>query len=197
MRRIVVVVLTACLSLFITGCNPKLGIVRLDTTPSQATVYLAGQRIGETPVQFELDLTKAVTLRIIKEGYVLVTEFLTLSWAQQEHREGHYTKGDYLIKGKMQSGFAIQTTRVLQEDLTDKAQEQRRAEEAKRYQEFVAWCNSMIGKDYHEIVNRLGLPGQTVDMPNGNKTMIFDRGVQGVMPRFETDSSGIVIRWTP
>jgi hypothetical protein len=197
MKRIVVLALASCLSLVIFGCNPKLGIVALDTNPSQATVYVAGKKVGETPVQFELDVTKPVSLRIMKEGYVPTTEFLTLSWVQQEYREGHHKRGDYFIQGEMRSGFEIRTTRVLQEDLAAIAQEQRRVEEVKRYQEFITWCNSMIGKDYHQIVNRLGLPGQTVDMPNGNKTLIFEKGVPGLQPRFETDTSGIVIRWTP
>ena len=158
--------------------QPQTGHRCLGYDPSQATVYVAGKKIGETPVQFELDLTKPVSLRIIKEGYVPAAEFLTLSWAQQEHREGRYKKGDYFVQGQKQSGFEIHTTRVLQEDpaVKKRAEEakreaQRREEEAKRYQEFVAWCNSMIGKDYREVVNRLGLPGQTVDIPNGNKTV--------------------------
>lgn len=33
-------------------------------------------------------------------------------------------------------------------------------------------------------------------MPNGNKTMIFNQGFQESKPKFETDPSGVVIRWT-
>lgn len=204
MPRTVVLVLASCLSLFLAGCNPKLGIVVLDTNPSQATVYVAGKKIGEAPVQFELDLTKPVSLRIVKEGYVPATEFLTLSWAQQEYREGRYKKGDYFIQGQKQSGFEIQTTRVLQEDPAVKKraedaknETQRREEEEKRVRELMDWCQSMVGKDYHEVVNRLGLPGQTADMPNGNKVLMFERGASWFKPRFETDPNGIVIRWTP
>jgi hypothetical protein len=197
MQRIVVLARASCLSLLLAACNPKLGFVLLDTNPSQATVFLDANNIGETPVRFDLDLEKPVMLRILKEGYVPVTEHLNLYWAQREYRDGHYTKGNYLIKGEMQGGFQIQTTRDLKEDLEAKRQAQRREEEAKRRREFLDWCNSMIGKDYHEVVNRLGLPGQTLDMPNGNKTLIFERGVPGVIPRFETDPNGIVIGWTP
>jgi hypothetical protein len=124
LRALAALALASCLAPFIAGCNPKLGIVVLDTIPSQATVYVAGKKIGETPVQFELDVTKPVSLRIVKEGYVPVTETLTLGWAQQEHREGHYKKGDYLIRGEMRSGFEIQTTRELQGDIAGKRREE-------------------------------------------------------------------------
>jgi hypothetical protein len=92
-----------------------------------------------------------------------------------------------VIKGEKQAGFEVQTKRELKEDT-----------EPRRIQEFRTWCDSMIGKDYNEVVKRLGLPGQTADLPNGNKALIFDRGLPGITPpRFETDSNGIVIRWTP
>ncbi len=78
-----------------------------------------------------------------------------------------------------------------------KREAQRRDEEEKRILELMDWCKTTVGKDYHEVVNRFGLPRQTMDLPNGNKLLIFEWGVSWFKPRFETDPSGIVIRWTP
>ena len=198
------IVAALIIALVLAGCNPKLGIGALESNPAQATVYVAGNKIGETPVQFEIDLSRAVSLRIVKEGYEPVMEMITLGWAQREHREGRYKKGDYVIQGKTQSGFEIRTTRVLQEDpvVKQRADEakreaQRRDEEEKRILELMDWCKTTVGKDYHEVVNRFGLPRQTMDLPNGNKLLLFEWGVSWFKPRFETDPNGIVIRWTP
>ncbi len=54
----------------------------------------------------------------------------------------------------------------------------------------------MAGKDYHEVVHRLGQPGETLDMPYGKKTLILNRRFRDAKPRFETNLSGIVVGWS-
>jgi len=113
MNRRVVVTLLLSIFILVLGCNPKVGLVVLDTRPPGATVYLNDTIVGETPVTFELDMDKPVTLKILKEGYEPKTESLNVGWAKSEYHQGHYGKGDYLIKGKMQKGFEIRTIRDL------------------------------------------------------------------------------------
>lgn len=178
------------------GCNAKSGMVTLDTIPTGAKVYLNEVQQGETPTSFLLDLKRPMTLKILKEGYLPQTEVLNVPWAQQEYRTGHYTQETYYIKGVQEKTFYIRTVRTLIEDVNARRLQDMNQENARRLQEFTTWGNSMVGKDYHEVVNRLGQPGETTDMPNGNKTMIFNRGFLDATPKFETDPSGIVVGWT-
>jgi len=113
MKRRVVVTLVLCIFIPLLGCNPKVGLVVLDTRPSGATVYLNDKMVGETPVTFEFDLERPVTLRLLKEGYEPRTESLNVGWAKSEYHQGHYGKGDYMLKGMMQKGFEIRTIRDL------------------------------------------------------------------------------------
>jgi hypothetical protein len=178
------------------GCNAKSGTVALDTIPTAATVYVNEAKWGETPTTFGLDLQRPVTLKILKEGYLPQTEILNVPWAQQEYRAGHYTQHSYMVGKVQEKSFYIRTVRVLQEDVNARRLGDLNQENARRLQEFTTWGNSVVGKDYHEVVDRLGLPGETIDMPNGNKTMIFNRGFLDAKPKFETDPSGIVVGWT-
>jgi hypothetical protein len=196
MKNAMAVAFTLCIPILLLGCNPKMGLVVVDTNPQQAMVYVNQTKVGETPVTFELDMRRPVMLKILKEGYVPETEFLDVEWVRREHREGRYKAGDYVIQGKMQGGFEVRTKRDLLEDGNTRKLRGMDEENARRLQDFTAWCNSMVGKDYHDVVNRLGLPGETIEMPNGNKTMIFNQGFQESKPKFETDPSGTVIRWT-
>jgi hypothetical protein len=70
--------------LLVFGCNPKVGIISLNTNPQGATVYLNGVPAGETPMKFEFDMEKPVTLGILKEGYVSQTESLNVDWVKRE-----------------------------------------------------------------------------------------------------------------
>jgi hypothetical protein len=56
----------------------------------------------------------------------------------------------------------------------------------------------MVGKDYHEVVNKLGYPEKTIEMPNGNKTMLFHHaiGIKEYKTNFETDANGQVIGYS-
>ena len=196
MKMKLVLAFMVCLPLLTIGCNAKWGTVALDTVPQQATVYVNEAYVGETPVTFPLDLRAPVTLKILKEGYMPYTEVLGLAWVQQEYRAGRYTQEAYNAGNMQEKRFHIPTVRVLQEDAGARQLRDLNQENARRLQAFTTWGNSMVGKDYHEIVDRLGLPGETIDMPNGNKTMIFNRGFLDAKPRFETDPSGIVVGWT-
>jgi PEGA domain len=195
MQRTVVLALVSCLSLLVVGCTPRMGIVLLDTKPQQATIYLGAARVGETPVTFELDRRKPVVLQIVKEGYVPTTEYLDADWVDRENSQGHYTTGQYVITGEKQRGFEVRTRRDLTEDPDARRRREALEENAKRLQEWKTLCDSMIGKDYHEVVNRLGLPVQVLDMPNGSKILIFDRNFGDFTLRFETDPRGKIIRW--
>jgi len=186
-----------CVPLLALGCTPQVGLVVLDTKPPQATVYLNDTRVGETPVTFKLDLRTPVTLKILKEGYLPKTEVLGVGWVERETRDGHYTEGDYVIQGITRGGFEIHTRRELREDPAVRKQRVwKEKEDSRARRKFKAWGDSMVGKDYHNVVNRLGPPGQTIDLPNGNKTMVFSPTPQGYEPKFETDTSGIVVGWT-
>ncbi len=110
MKRRVVVTLMLCIFMLVLGCNPKVGLVVLDTSPQGATVYLNEERVGETPVTFEFDMEKPVTLKILKEGYEPKTQNLNVGWVKSEYHQGKYSKGDYMIKGTMQKGFQVRTT---------------------------------------------------------------------------------------
>ncbi len=95
------------------GCNPKLGLIVLDTNPQGATVYVNDASIGETPVQFEFDMDKPVTLKIVKEGYQTRIESVNVGWVKSEYHQGHYGKGEYMLKGEMQKGYEVRTLRDL------------------------------------------------------------------------------------
>lgn len=99
--------------LLVFGCNPKVGIVAVNTNPPGATVYLNGVPSGETPMKFELDMEKPVTMRLLKEGYKPVEEKLTVNWVKSGYHQGNYSKGEYQIKGEMQKGFEVNATRNL------------------------------------------------------------------------------------
>ncbi len=113
MKRLIAVAFTLGVSMSVLGCNPKVGLVVLDTNPQGATVYVNDMKVGDTPVTFEFDMDKPGTLRILKEGYQPKLEYLNASWVKSEYHQGHYGKGDYLIKGAMQKGYEIRTLRDL------------------------------------------------------------------------------------
>jgi hypothetical protein len=196
MKTRLVLAFMVCIPLLTFGCNAKTGTVNLDTTPAGATVYLNEAKWGETPATFGLDLQRPVTLKILKEGYLPQTEVLNVPWVQQEYRVGNYTQQSYMVGKVQEKRFNIRTVRTLQEDVNARRLGDLNQENARRLQEFTNWGNSMVGKDYHEVVDRLGLPGEALDLPNGNKTLIFNRGFLDAKPKFETDASGIVISWT-
>ena len=95
------------------GCNPKVGLVTLGTNPQGATVYVNETKVGETPVTFEYNMEKPVTLQIVKEGYQPRTEKITADWVKSEYHQGNYGKGEYLIGGKKQTGYEVRTLRDL------------------------------------------------------------------------------------
>jgi hypothetical protein len=99
--------------LLVFGCNPKVGIISLNTNPQGATVYLNGVPTGETPTKFEFDMEKPVTMKLVKEGYKPVEEKLTVNWVKSEYHQGNYHKGEYMIKGTTQNGFEVNATREL------------------------------------------------------------------------------------
>ncbi len=113
MKRRVVVTLMVCILMLILGCNPTVGLVALDTRPQGATIYLNEQKVGETPVAFEFDMEKPVTLKILKEGYQPKEEKLNVGWVKSEYHLGNYSKGDYMVKGTVQKSFKVNTTRDL------------------------------------------------------------------------------------
>lgn len=113
MRRRSVVALTLSIFTLALGCNPRAGLIALDTDPQGATVYMNDVRLGETPVRFEFNMERPSTLRILKEGYHPRTETLSVVWVKSEYRQGHYVKGDFLISGEMQRGFEVRTSRDL------------------------------------------------------------------------------------
>jgi hypothetical protein len=101
-------------SLFLTlGCNPKVGLIVLNTNPQGATVYLNDAKIGETPVQFEFDMDKPVMLQIVKEGYQPRTERINVGWVKSEYHLGNYSKGEYVVKGEKQKSYEVRTLRDL------------------------------------------------------------------------------------
>jgi len=101
------------LLLLVFGCNPKLGIIAVNTNPQGASVYLNGVQTGDTPMKFEFDMDKPVTMKILKEGYKPIEEKITVNWVKSEYHQGNYSKGDYLIKGTMQKGFEVNANREL------------------------------------------------------------------------------------
>lgn len=113
MKRRSVVVLTLSILMLALGCNPKVGLIVLDTNPQGATVFLNEVKLGETPVTFEFNMERPATLRILKEGYHSKTENLNVGWVKSEYHQGHYGKGDYMIGGNMEKGFEIRTIRDL------------------------------------------------------------------------------------
>jgi len=113
MGRIIAAGLLLGIVLLTLGCNPKLGIIALDTNPQGAAVYLNGVQAGDTPVKFQFDMDKPVALKILKEGYKPKEEKITVDWVKSEYHQGNYSKGDFLINGVMQKGFQVNTTRDL------------------------------------------------------------------------------------
>jgi uncharacterized lipoprotein NlpE involved in copper resistance len=113
MKKRVVVTLMLCVFLLVLGCNPKAGLIVLDTRPQGAAVYLNEEKVGETPVTFEFDMEKPVTLKILKEGYQPKEEKLNVGWVKSEYHLGNYSKGEYMIKGTKQKGFEVHTIRDL------------------------------------------------------------------------------------
>jgi PEGA domain len=113
MRRNIVAGLLLGIVLLTLGCNPKLGIIALDTNPQGAAVYLNGVQVGDTPAKFQYDMNKPVTLKILKDGYKPKEEKITVDWVKSEYHQGNYSKGDYLINGVMQKGFQVNTAREL------------------------------------------------------------------------------------
>jgi hypothetical protein len=99
--------------LLVFGCNPKAGIIAVNTDPQGASVYLNGIKTGETPMKFEFDMDKPVTMKLLKEGYKPKEEKITADWVKSEFHQGNYSKGDYLIKGTMQRGYEVNVSREL------------------------------------------------------------------------------------
>ena len=95
------------------GCNPKVGFIALGTNPQGAAVYLNGVQAGETPVKFQFDMDKPVTLKLLKEGYKPKEEKITVDWVKSEYHQGNYSKGDFQINGIMQRGYEVNVTREL------------------------------------------------------------------------------------
>ena len=102
-KRSVVAVSLSILTLAL-GCNPRVGLIALDTNPQGATVYLNDVQLGETPVKFEFNMERPATLRILKEGYQPRSERLSVVWVKTEYRQGNYVSGDFLISGEVQRG---------------------------------------------------------------------------------------------
>jgi len=69
--------------------------------------------MGESPVRFEFDMDKAVTLRILNEGYQARTEQLPVGWNKSECHQGHCSEGDYPIGGTLQRDDEVRTPRDL------------------------------------------------------------------------------------
>ena len=113
MERRVAGTFMLCIFMLLLGCNPKVGLITLDTKPQGATAYLNEQKVGETPVTFEFDMEKPVTLKLLKEGYQPREEKLTVDWVKSEFHQGNYSKGDYVVKGTMQKSFKVYTIRDL------------------------------------------------------------------------------------
>lgn len=95
------------------GCTSKVGLVALDTRPQGATIYLDDNMVGQTPVQFELNLEIPVTLRIEKDGYYPQTESLNVRWVKSEHYRGNLIKGQQTTEGTSQKTWEVRTARDL------------------------------------------------------------------------------------
>ncbi len=113
LKRGIVSLLMVCGLVLILGCNPKLGLIVFDTRPPGAEVYLNEQKVGETPLTFEFDMDKPVTLRLLKEGYQPREEKINVYWVKSEFYLGNYQKGDYVVQGNKQKAFQVHTTREL------------------------------------------------------------------------------------
>ena len=113
MRRMVVLTFMVGIFMLVLGCNPKVGLIVLDTVPQGATAYLNEQKVGETPVTFEFDMEKPVMLKLLKEGYKSKEEKLNVGWVKSEYNLGNYSKGDYVVQGSKQKAFQIRTIREL------------------------------------------------------------------------------------
>ncbi len=70
-------------------------------------------KVGETPVTFEFNMEKPVSMRIVKEGYKPQTEQINVDWVKSEYHRGHYGKGEYMLGGQMQKGYEVRTLREL------------------------------------------------------------------------------------
>jgi hypothetical protein len=123
---------------------------------------------------------------VLKEGYAPLVESLGVAWVRGEYRAGNYTSETYTIRGGPEKRFHVRNVRVLTADPN-----------ARPLGDFRTWADSMVGKNSHEVVTRLGLPEDIIEVPNGNKTMRFTLRIQGWTPKFETDASGTVINWNP
>ena len=113
MKMKIVGMLVLCAVVFSLGCTSKVGLVALDTRPQGANVYLNDIMVGETPVQFELNLESPVTLRIEKEGYYPQTESLNVRWVKSEHYRGNLIKGQQATEGSSQRTWEVRTARDL------------------------------------------------------------------------------------
>jgi hypothetical protein len=113
MQRRSVVALTLLMLLLALGCNPKVGLIAMNTNPQGATVYVNEAKVGETPVKFEFDMERPVTLKIVKEGYQPRTENINAGWVRSEYHLGHYWQGEFMLRGKMQKSYEVRTVRDL------------------------------------------------------------------------------------
>jgi hypothetical protein len=95
------------------GCNPKVGLIYVNTSPEKAAVLINDVPIGETPTKFEFDMLKPVTMKILKEGYKPREEKIDVDWVKAEYHQGHYVPGEYVVFGQKQKAFEVRTIREL------------------------------------------------------------------------------------
>lgn len=72
-KKMICLLLTLAVVVSVTGCatlfKQKSRTVSFDSDPQGATVYINGNRMGETPMPLNLSNKKAVTVTFKKEGY--------------------------------------------------------------------------------------------------------------------------------
>jgi hypothetical protein len=102
-------------TLLLAACNPVRGMVKLDTIPSGASVYLGDRFLGTTPVTWTVDLREQdrVPLRIVKEGYRDEEETFWRGWIRKEYLDGHYRKDKFQLLGGERYEFEVWAVREL------------------------------------------------------------------------------------
>ena len=79
-KTIIRVSILTALMIFFTGCSTIIKgtsqTINIESSPSGATVFLDGERVGITPINLSLKKGKYKSIRIQKDGYHTVTRQL-------------------------------------------------------------------------------------------------------------------------
>jgi hypothetical protein len=113
-KNATVLMLLSCILLLI-GCTSKKGIISLNTIPPGASVFVNGIKQGETPLEFQYDISRPATLMIEKGGYNTLKEDLNKAWVINENYKGTFYKEYIKVGDTSVRVWTVRTTRDLKE----------------------------------------------------------------------------------